>query len=1118
MTEDRILRSLINYGLLVLAGVIMFVAYHYVVFPLFLDYGVNGIYLTLVLLGILVWLIPRDLRLVWAGVGLGYLLVVRALYNINYYKPLWYVVLAWLVLMVVWMLVLKILAAMSGKHQQDQAATESVISFSWKSLVVLGLVALILPMSVSESELFFNKHFKLVYQSPKLFDDTNVDYFPLEIIDVDGDGVMEVVTQGLPEAMEADGHLLSHIMGAPGRSPMQIEPNRYLVYQYQETGAGGVQPRAGGGLLRSGGGRMVEIGNDSSLAQALVPYLNRDYVGFPYYLMTWAAGDSVLEKYKDIRISLLENGFLCEDCLTRVQDRIDVDSVDNLGISLDELRLLYQAFAGSESMAVNYVDNFVDFVDGSVDKCDDRLICDEEAGLYEILVPMIDRVGLIEDFLPFGETAWAALDLTKANIAAQKASWEAIQVQAMAATGSSVGYSAEADTETADGSLGGHPSMSASLGGVKVRDVDRLPAWVRVHLSANDEVLLADIDGDGTDEILVSGTPSRILKLVAGQELVEIWVAGDDVFRFETVTADGTIIGNANSYKRAEAKRYLTGYRLVADNKSVGFKRVAASDSADSGSLLAGGHIADGQSLNLATSYALAPMWRTSNTVINVRSGDVTGDGADELVAALYKDHAFVVLEEHGIPVTEIAWGMLGLGYLLVEVYGYNYRRKNINTNNTNQSSNNQNISIQNSNNKNINNQNQNINSQNQLNNQNSNNQNINSLILNKLNNITSSNSYLILTTKVGVAGLALVLGFWSVSDNTHYSATGGPVVLASAGSISSNSTDNATDIDRDKLAADGQAESSATSNLTADGRAGMLKGLDASLSHKISEAITYTNAEGKRFWYSGWVASKVQKRQTNSMYDGVIVREDADGTVLNGGLVNARLLGQPFNFYRNGDDVYLREDDVWRRLRGDGGMPVDRLAGLEMRSQTASVAVEPGHNGAGLNIAVEPFAGLERLLDLATYGLEVVEDVRLDGSEMILASMSDRYVWRLRDVESGAIMDWSIWIGQDEPFINQYNVETVLPVPGAGDLKQTTYFRFWKYNDQLIKLTDVAAIERQIVSREEALVKDIDRALAKGLSIVNAKDKAKLGDYERAWLELRLEVLRDNLAASKGK
>ncbi len=153
-----------------------------------------------------------------------------------------------------------------------------------------------------------------------------------------------------------------------------------------------------------------------------------------------------------------------------------------------------------------------------------------------------------------------------------------------------------------------------------------------LHLA---EVLIADVTGDGYDELLLSSihVPSRILRPGENGEWELLWRAGEDdlSFRFETVSSDeggNEIVALSRSRVRSHPLRYLSGYRLEGDT--------------------------------------LRSTWRTLITLVDVRALDVSGDGRAELVGLRFGEHRFLVLARHDLPTPAILWSLLALGTVLL--------------------------------------------------------------------------------------------------------------------------------------------------------------------------------------------------------------------------------------------------------------------------------------------------------------------------------------------------------------------------------------------------------------------------------------------------------------------
>ncbi|GAA4704629.1 hypothetical protein [Brevibacillus fulvus] len=136
-------------------------------------------------------------------------------------------------------------------------------------------------------------------------------------------------------------------------------------------------------------------------------------------------------------------------------------------------------------------------------------------------------------------------------------------------------------------------------------------------------LIIADIDHDQTDEILVGSTPSYILKPTADGNWQILWASakGDESFRFTNYAPVGTdtapeIVAQAKSWVSAYPLRYVSGFDFTPEG--------------------------------------LKQNWKLYLSLINIQVGDIDGDGQNELVASIYDSHKLLILKQHDIPVMPI--------------------------------------------------------------------------------------------------------------------------------------------------------------------------------------------------------------------------------------------------------------------------------------------------------------------------------------------------------------------------------------------------------------------------------------------------------------------------------
>ncbi len=426
------------------------------------------------------------------------------------------------------------------------------------------------------------------------------------------------------------------------------------------------------------------------------------------------------------------------------------------------------------------------------------------------------------------------------------------------------------------------------------------------------DVLIADVDGDKTDEVLLSSRhdPARILKPLPDGSWQVLWMAqaDDAVFRFEEVIDDGhgpaEIIALRPSLVRDDPHRYLTGY-----------------------------HLFDGQ---------LEPVWRSMMNLVDVRGGDVTGDGHAELVGLRWGEHRFWVLQPHGIPITQILWTAAALAAGL----GLYFR----------------------------------------------------------LRSLSAADRYRLLGAVVALSAAAGIL--WAVQImplHTYQTAESRPPARVPA------------------------VEEPYT---------------EAPEFTRLLEDSVLASEEQQKFWYSGWIASYVGKRQINSMYEGTVHLPD-------GYVSSMRVVGNPLRLFRRNDTTYLEERDNFFRGETAGEImpPFSELMNLLTESDRFT-PLQP-----------EPVMGMPCWTYEST--LTLPEWVQMMSHQQYEEWIPDGRVSSLL-LQEGTVHT-QIWIGKAEPFIHQYVTTIRMPLPGAGHIKQEVLFRFYRYGDENIQPVDLQRLERYL-------------------------------------------------------
>ncbi|MCF6092582.1 hypothetical protein L1765_01060 [Microaerobacter geothermalis] len=207
---------------------------------------------------------------------------------------------------------------------------------------------------------------------------------------------------------------------------------------------------------------------------------------------------------------------------------------------------------------------------------------------------------------------------------------------------------------------------------------------------------------------------------------------------------------------------------------------------------------------------------------------------------------------------------------------------------------------------------------------------------------------------------------------------------------------------------------------------------------------------ETVKFWYTGYVANNIQKRRTTSMYDGVVIRP-------NGYLVNARMAGQPFRYYRWDDKVYLKLGNTWYPAE-EPYLPMDPFKGFSFWEYYIDQAVQlPDAEVLGEKTRV---VRLElkgkQLYDLAVQFLE-------DHTYFPIEDTED-----LRDTLDRTTVTTTFWISKETYRIVQYQTRINLPIPGAGYMDQEIFFRLYRFNDSGIKMASPEDIEKYAFKPDE--------------------------------------------------
>jgi hypothetical protein len=273
------------------------------------------------------------------------------------------------------------------------------------------------------------------------------------------------------------------------------------------------------------------------------------------------------------------------------------------------------------------------------------------------LVPLVQRQQLAESMLQFGTAPFRALTMDITNLAKQlEQSGNVMDRKDTFRPGSSFSNVAISDGAV-KGNFNGRP-FAMQTNATKIVDTLRLPGKkeglvligedlavvtvdnqgrgsVAYRLSrdmiqqmVNTTFLVADVDKDQTDEILISSPYSRIIKPAADGKWSVLWTARDKTFRFQ----DYNKVGNGQGQELLTLDKSLIRDNLV--------RYVSSYQYSDQG---------------------LQRNWKIFMSLINIQAADIDGDGKNELIASIDKRHRILVLEQHHIPVVAILCGITAL-------------------------------------------------------------------------------------------------------------------------------------------------------------------------------------------------------------------------------------------------------------------------------------------------------------------------------------------------------------------------------------------------------------------------------------------------------------------------
>lgn len=241
-----------------LYAIALFLIYHVVVKPAFLDLTWIALLVFLPLLAFCYFVVHPDERRQVLVFSLGFLLLDRALTRLDVKSMV-----AVLVGGAVAIIVVALLAKWYGRLR-------------WTAISALVVVAVLTNVTFNRDSLAALSHFTVTYETDRLYNGEWVDYFPITMYDVNQDGKQDIITYGnaaelpLPKE-ESSKPETEEERKALADKLLHLQPEPVTLY-----------------VLTWKNGQLVRIPNDQIAPETLTKIKEQmptDYPGFPYYTM-----------------------------------------------------------------------------------------------------------------------------------------------------------------------------------------------------------------------------------------------------------------------------------------------------------------------------------------------------------------------------------------------------------------------------------------------------------------------------------------------------------------------------------------------------------------------------------------------------------------------------------------------------------------------------------------------------------------------------------------------------------------------------------------------------------------------------------------------------------------
>ncbi|MCR8961993.1 hypothetical protein O0550_02035 [Brevibacillus halotolerans] len=422
----------------------------------------------------------------------------------------------------------------------------------WNAVFALVAVACLTNFTYARDNLAAINHFVLKAETDRLYKGEWVDYFPITLYDIDGDGTKEILTFG--NADEVADVEEDKIPETPEEKKATAEKLLYLKDEPLSLY-----------VLKWKDGKLVRLKQDQFTPQQwknALAQMPTDYPGFPYYAQTEKQLVPTVQR-QSYTEAMMQSGTAPFRALLLDLAQVDKKLTDQDGYT-------YKTNQFNKLTKFHDVEIKNGFLTGSYG----QISFQYKTRGTKILDTMR---------LPDGQEGLLVLDEDLAVITVKP------------------------DATVEESYRLNRKSLKGGL--------------------AMSDIMVADIDHDNKDELLIGGVPSYILRPTADGKWEMLFASSekDTSFRLTNYASIGKnehaeLIAQAKSWVSSFDRRYLSGFDYTQDG--------------------------------------LKQNWKIYLPLIKMQVGDIDGDQENELVATMYDNHRILVFKRHQIPVFPIAVGI----------------------------------------------------------------------------------------------------------------------------------------------------------------------------------------------------------------------------------------------------------------------------------------------------------------------------------------------------------------------------------------------------------------------------------------------------------------------------